>query len=68
MNFTIPYPYTEALITDEDAGETVTVPLPDSEPMLWTMIAQIKIAEAGYHITMWSEGVDEITGTVRAKG
>ena len=44
------------------------MPLPDSEPMLWTMIAQIQIAEAGYHITMWSEGIDEITGTVRAKG
>lgn len=68
MNFTIPYPYTEALITDEDAGETVTVPLPDSEPALWTLLAQRQLAEAGYRVTMWSEGVDEITGTVRAVG
>ena len=68
MNFTIPYPYAEALITDEDAGETVTVPLPDSEPALWTLLAQRQLAEAGYRVTMWSEGVDEITGTVRAVG
>ena len=68
MNFTIPYPYAEALITDEGTGETAAVPLSNSEPALWTLLAQRQLAEAGYRVTMWSEGVDEITGTVRAVG
>ena len=72
MNFTIPYPYTEALITDEDAGDGQEY-LPFEEVLRFSIRHELitdldmqrDIIDAGYLITSWDTTGDGVTGTLR---
>ena len=70
MNFTIPYPYTEALITDEDDSQEY---LPFEEVLRFSIRHELitdldmqrNIIDAGYLITSWDTTGDGVTGTLR---